>query len=134
MFATVYTLYQAYIRYKRDTYAKMFIEYTKRFENIMQSFPDDNWTLRLNLNSTTESEISPKMRLSILQYLNLCSEEYHLWKKGYLAQDVWEIWEKELIRTLQSPLFQKEWKLIATEFEAYEEFCNYVNDVQQREK
>jgi hypothetical protein len=54
-----------------------------------------------------------------VRYLNLCSEEYYLYKQKWLHKKLWGIWEKELIRTLRSPLFVREWKKLADEFDAY---------------
>jgi hypothetical protein len=74
---------------------------------------------------------SKALSLSVLRYLNLCSEEYYLRQKGWLYKETWEIWERELIRTLQTPLFQREWQSLAGEFESYPEFKQYVSNIQK---
>jgi hypothetical protein len=109
--------------------SQVFIDYTGRFEQIMQSFPRGSWKSRLDLNSEP-AESSDELSLSALKYLNLCAEEYYLYRKGYLDKNVWKIWESELKRTLQSPLFKREWIILVTEFESYPEFQKFVSEVQ----
>jgi hypothetical protein len=116
--------------YKRQMHAQVFIEYTKRFEEIMQSFPRNAWMARLNSESALP-EPSDELSISVLKYLNLCSEEYYLCKDGYLSKRIWRIWEAELKRTLQTPLFKREWQRLSNEFQAYPEFRSYVNEAQQ---
>jgi hypothetical protein len=67
----------------------------------------------------------------VLRYLNLSSEEYYLFKRGYLRADVWRIWEGEMVRTLRSPLLRREWTKLASEFVSYPEFSTYVEQVQK---
>jgi len=115
--------------YQNQMNAQLFLEFTKRFEEIMQSFPENAWSARTDLDDAPPPE-SDELSLSALRYLNLCSEEYYLFKKRWLHKEIWGIWETELIRTLQSPLYMREWKKLVREFDAYKEFQNYVNEIQ----
>ena len=123
------TLSFAIRSYQRQMNAQVFIEYTGRFEQIMQSFPHSAWAARLNLEKALP-EPSDELSLCVLRYLNLCSEEYYLRRRGYLAKEVWGIWERELQRTLKCPLFVREWKKLVGEFESYEDFRRYVEKAQ----
>ena len=109
--------------------AQVFIAYTGRFEEIMQSFPGDTWTARFSI-SDTLPEPSKELSRSVLRYLNLCSEEFYLYKRGYLAREIWEIWRAELERMLRAPLFRREWQTLRSEFIDYPEFRTYVETVQ----
>ena len=115
--------------YKRQTNAQIFLEYTGRYEKIMESFPANSLQSRLMLEGNPPNE-SQELSLAVLKYLNLCSEEYYLYRKGYLAKDVWTIWESELVRTLRSPLVLREWKRLEHEFESYPEFKGFVESTQ----
>ena len=119
--------------YQSQMSAQLFLEFTKRFEEIMQSFPENAWSARTDMDGTLPPE-SEELSRSALRYLNLCSEEYYLFKKRWLHKEIWGIWEKELIRTLQSPLFTREWKKLSGEFDAYTEFKEYVNNIQDNSK
>jgi hypothetical protein len=116
--------------YRDQMNAQLFLEFTRRFEEVMQSFPKNVWSSRLNI----EGKPPPKSKavsLSALRYLNLCSEEYYLRQKRWLYRETWEIWERELLRTLQTPLFLREWKTLSSEFESYPEFKEYVDNAQK---
>jgi hypothetical protein len=116
--------------YRDQMNAQLFLEFTKRFEEVMQSFPKNTWPSRLNIEGKPPPK-SKALSLSALRYLNLCSEEYYLRQKDWLYKETWEIWERELIRTLQTPLFRREWKTLSNEFESYPEFKEYVDNAQK---
>lgn len=116
--------------YRDQMNAQLFLEFTKRFEEVMQSFPKNVWSSRLDIEGKPPAK-SKALSLSVLRYLNLCSEEYYLRQKGWLYKETWEIWERELIRTLQTPLFYREWKTLSKEFESYPEFKEYVDNAQK---
>lgn len=109
--------------------AQLFLEYTSRYELIMSSFPAEARSARLD-SSGHPPEQSEDLTTAVLRYLNLCSEEFYLWKRKYLARDIWNIWESELQKTLQSKLLLREWESLRREFESYPEFVEYVERAQ----
>jgi|TARA_B100001971_G_C17911739_1_gene393226 hypothetical protein len=115
--------------YKKQMNAQLFIEYTKRYEKVLSSFPPDALQVRLKLTGEPP-KASEETSRAVLRYLNLCSEEFYLCKQGYLSKNIWKIWEEELNRTLRSPLLKREWNELNIEFEAYPEFRDYVNQMQ----
>ncbi len=115
--------------YNRQMNAQVFMEYTKRFDEIMQSFPS-GWAGRLG-SDQVPPEPSNAVSTSVLRYLNLCSEEYYLLKSGYLSKKVWGIWEAELKRALRTPLLRREWQKLSREFQEYPDFCSYVETAQR---
>ena len=94
--------------YRRQSNAQVFLEYTKRYAQVMDRFPGDARKAKLDLDAAPPPE-SEDLTYAALCYLNLCSEEYYLCKTGYLSKAIWRIWEDELKRTLRSPLFRREW-------------------------
>jgi hypothetical protein len=116
--------------YRDQMNAQLFLEFTKRFEEVMQSFPKNAWSTRLDIEGKPPAK-NKALSLSVLRYLNLCSEEYYLRQKGWLYKETWEIWERELKRTLQTPLFIREWKTLAGEFASYPDFKGYVDKIQK---
>src|SRR5438105_8667813 len=115
--------------YWRQCNAQIFLEYTKRYDEVMNKFPADARRTRLDLFAEPPPE-SEELTLAVLRYLNLSSEEYYLCARGYLSKHVWQIWEAELKRTLCSPLVMREWKKLRTEFLTYAEFLEYVEETQ----
>jgi hypothetical protein len=116
--------------YKRQSNAQIFIEYTGRYEKIMESFPPQAISARLDSEGSPPEE-SQELTLAALKYLNLCSEEFYLCKRKYLSKDVWLIWEVELKKTLSSPLYCREWPKLKVEFEAFPEFLAYIENIQK---
>ena len=100
--------------YRRQTNAQIFLEYTKRYQETMSAFPEPARTARLDLEGEPPAP-SQELTLAVLRYLNLCSEEFYLYKRGYLLRDIWLIWEDELKRTLRSPLLRREWQQLKRE-------------------
>ena len=116
--------------YRRQMNAQIFMAYAERYERIMDSFPD--FHLRFDIDNPPPE--SDQLRLCVLKYLNLSSEEFYMWKSKYLANEVWKIWEHELKRMLKSELVKREWSNLRSEFESYEEFLKYVEKAQSEPK
>jgi len=116
--------------YRRQMNAQLFLEYTRRYQQIMESFPADARDARLSLNEKLPKS-SKALTFCVLKYLNLSSEEFYLYKKHYLSKSIWSIWEKELKRTLRSPLLRREWSKLRNEFESYPTFSRYVEETQR---
>src|SRR5437868_4789703 len=77
----------------RGAELQAFLALTLRYEQIMSTMPDARLT-------KDWSEDEDEHRTLRLTYLNLCSEEFYLWKTGLLSSVVWGIWEKEMRSTL----------------------------------
>lgn len=115
---------------RRQANAQVFLAYTGRYDEIMRSFPKD--ALEARIGSADEPPaVTPEVRVAALRYLNLCSEEFHLYRCRYLDRVVWRMWEAELLRTLRTPLFRREWSALRAEFGAYPEFRDYVDAAQR---
>jgi len=121
-------------RYRRQTTLQIVMKYTERYERILDQFPEDALTARFDAQTRDLPPQSQQLRLGVLKYLNLCSEEYYLTKHGYLDESVWHIWEADLKRIIASPLLQREWPVLRTEFQAHEDFLHYVERVQAQYK
>jgi hypothetical protein len=118
--------------YRRQMNAQILMKYTERYERILDQFPEDALVARFDAKALPPE--SPKLRLCVLKYLNLCSEEYYLLKRRYLSESLWRIWEVDLKRILASPLLRREWAGLRTEFVSHPEFLEYVEKVQAESK
>jgi hypothetical protein len=114
--------------YRRQMNAEILMKYTERYERILDQFPQDALIARFDARVLPPQ--SPQLRLCVLKYLNLCSEEYYLTRHGYLAESVWRIWEGDLKRIIGSPLLKREWPVLRAEFESHQDFLQYVERVQ----
>jgi hypothetical protein len=113
--------------YRRQMTVQILMKYTERYEHIMSQFPPDAFITRFNSSKLPGQD--PALTVCILRYLNLCAEEYYLTKNGYLANDLWHIWEGDLKRMLRSSLLRREWPTLRHEFESHIEFLEYVEQV-----
>jgi len=116
--------------HRRQMNAEVFMKYAERYEQIMSSFPEDAFRARFSMSEELPPQ-SAQLTLAVLRYLNMSSEEFYLWKKKYVADEVWKIWEDELIRILQSPLLRREWQELESEFQSYPEFLEFVTAAQR---
>lgn len=113
--------------YNRQMNAQLFLTFTERFEGVMASFSE-----ALDGDCPIDIFFSPPppsapLTAALVRYLNLCSEEFYMWHGGYLSRRIWRVWERELERTLTSPLVKREWPRIRTVYEAFPEFGAFVD-------
>ena len=121
--------------FQQQMNAHVYLSYTERFERLVGDCPDG---FRHEFLATEISTLAPVDRsaakAAIVRYLNPCSEELYLLRAGYLAMEVWSAWEREIERTLRTPLYRSGWKELRGEFESYPEFIKYVERVQHKEQ
>ncbi len=75
------------------------------FKELFTDF-NDRYSGKTNdlLNSLRKDStlvISPEDRLMIVDYFNLCSEEYLWYKKGRIPYDVWKAWKSGILENLK---------------------------------
>ena len=123
--ATIGALWLGLFVFRRQTNAQLFLTLTQRYDDIMRSFPDQSFRLRFHDDPPPPS---PALTIALLRYLNLCSEEFYLCRGGYLEKGLWRVWEVEMLRTVHSPLMEREWPQLRPEFAAYAEFLQFVEE------
>jgi len=68
--------------------------------------------------------------LSVMRrYLNLCSEEYYLHKKGKIDNQTWDIWKTGIRDTIRLPCFDNVWGTMRCEYNYFAEFCRFMDDL-----
>jgi hypothetical protein len=117
---------------RRQINVQILMQYTQRYEHILGEFPKDSLSVRFD--SQTLPPRSAQLSLCLLKYMNLCSEEYYLWKHKYLARTVWAIWEGEMKKMIASPLLQREWPSLEKEYDSHPDFLTYVKDIQTEQR
>jgi hypothetical protein len=84
-----------------DKFSKeLFNEFNKRFDEMNED---------LNKIIANDSFINKGMlpKEKIIDYLNLCAEEYYWYKKGRIDELVWASWKKGIIFYLKDHTFKK---------------------------
>ena len=99
-----------------------FIEYTKRYQEIVLNFPEG-----INRSSFVIRDISPqqehdKTMRYMRAYIDLCFEEYTLHEKGFIDDDLWSIWEGGMKTAFSKAAFKQAWIAIREDTEYGAEF------------
>ena len=117
----------ALINQKRQLNAQMFIEFSKRFEELLRLFPTEAWLA----NRRPNQELPPCSREiteCTLYCIQFVADVYHLHKAGYISKPLWRLWEREIRRTVKGPLFVREWSAVAAEFSHDKDFMDYLSE------
>jgi hypothetical protein len=122
--AAVIAVWFASRTFRRSAELQAFLEFTKRYETIMDSLPS-----RARTDTRWSPEVDPDLAIR-LRYLNLCSEEFYLMQRGLLSKTVWSIWETEMRATLGSDPYLDGWRTLARQFDSYPEFSGFVDTCQ----
>jgi hypothetical protein len=116
----------ALLNQRRQLNAQMFIEFSRRFVDLLHLFPTEAWMANRN----TAQCLPPRSREITecsLYCFHLIADVYNLRKGGYISNSLWVLWEQEIKRTLMGPLFVREWAEVSTEFAHDLGFVNYIN-------
>lgn len=137
---TLATAYYAYSTSKKTTeiFSKQlklsfFSDYTKRYQEIVLHFPEN-----INENDFDYETLSPEVKEKTLRYMrayfDLCSEEYFLWKDGYIDDKVWEEWKSGIEYAMSKTAFQKAWNdYIKVSTIYYKDFTDFINSILQKQ-
>jgi hypothetical protein len=112
--------------YRRQMNAQVVMTYSERFEQLMNLFPEKFFLTGYRGEKLPPSSI--KLSIAVLKYLNFCSEEFYLARKGYLSKEVWKAWEPDIKRSLKSPLIAREWKTLKEQFSQNPAFVEFVEN------
>ena len=80
----------------------LFAEYTKRYQEIILAMPDDVF------DGTAADNVKTRKYLNL--YFDLCSEEFHLYKQGFIPDKVWNNWKEGMVLTTNNDLYRQCWK------------------------
>lgn len=103
-----------------------YIEYTKRYQDIMLNFPEN-----INEDDFDMSHLSDKKKNKTMRYMrayyDLCYEESDLASKGFIDDEMWESWKNGMIVAFKKSAFQQAWKQIGKNTKHNDEFNEFVN-------
>ncbi|MBN9352688.1 MAG: hypothetical protein J0H04_01400, partial [Hyphomicrobium denitrificans] len=109
------------------------IEFFRRHSEITDRMPDP---LRLAkyfaYNGAIDEEERKALLRSMIQYCNLCSEEFALHARGRVPTDIWRIWEDGIFENFEAPIWRELWSEVAKEYRSYEPFWQFMNELVAR--
>lgn len=82
-------------------FKELFFEFNSKYD---EKFNDELEKIISNYESSNDYVLDSKQKMLIIDYLNLCAEEY-LWKtKDRIPKKVWDSWENGMIYYLNNPI------------------------------
>jgi len=123
----------ALLNQRRQLNAQMFIEFSKRFEDLLRLFPTEAWLANRN---PAQPLPPPSQEITdcTLYCVQFIADAYYLRKGGYIPKSLWALWEREITRTLSGPVFAREWPKIRAEFSHDPEFLKFLNKLSHRRR
>ena len=125
----VFSLLFAIRSYRRQVNAQIFFEIAKRYHDMLQVFPVQDWALRLHPQEKLP-EPTTELQSGALRYFAMVHFAFVLHELGYLSKKLWRILQLEHRRTLTSPLFIREWCGVRREFNLFPKFVSYIDSLQ----
>lgn len=112
---------------RRQWNIETFITYSERHKEATQSFPNNAFYHRLD--SSQLPPRSPELTAAVRRYLFVICDVHYLSYQKYLDDSIWQVWRKDLERTLNCPLIAREWPDIRPEFQFFEAFTEFVESM-----
>ncbi len=88
--------------------------YSERHQAVIDSFPDNAFYNRFD-----ESKLpprSPHRTIAVRNYLFIICNVHYLAYQQYLDDSIWQVWRRDMKRTLRTPLITREWLEMKPEF------------------
>ncbi len=125
VFALVWQMHQS----NKQSKMHFFSIYTQRYQDIVINLPIGLESSEFSLNSFNDEKKEEILRW-IRAYFDLCSEEYHLNKDGFIDNKIWKLWDAGMKDSLRKPAFIEAWKLIQINNYYDSNFAEYVINIQ----
>ncbi len=130
VFATLLLVWVTLRGIRSQLWVMTFSEYTRRYSEIMEALPFEARRRRGNFDlAALSAPVRERVLGAMRKYLNLCSEELYLHRKGRIDREAWSIWRIGIGDTVCLPCFQQAWTLLRTEYDYYPEFCAFMDSL-----
>ena len=117
----------AVVNHREQVKTQIFLAMSARYDELLKNSTTEFW---LSLPPGAKiPERTDDLIISTLRFCTLVSISYLLFLEGRIAKRMWELMLHTAERRFQSPLFQREWEHLRTEFESFPEFVNLVTAV-----
>jgi hypothetical protein len=81
-------------------FKSLFTEFNSRYNELNG---------RLTAIALHDADLSPEQRETVIDYFNLCAEEYLFYEEGYIHKVVWKSWCNGMLLYLQKEPFSSIW-------------------------
>lgn len=100
-----------------------FADYTKRYQEIILNFPENINQQDFNYQSMSKNDKNRVLRYMRV-YFDLCSEEYDLFRAGYVSERVWKNWKEGIEFAFSKKAFIEAWDIIKMDTIYYPEYIS----------
>jgi hypothetical protein len=111
--------------HRRQMHAQMYIEFSKRFHNVLRTFPAQIWAEAAGGHAPLPPR-HPELTRSCLQCFHIIADLYRLHKGGYITAELWRPWQSGIRRAMQRPLLRREWLELECNFDHDPALCHYM--------
>ena len=127
MLLTAGALFFMIWNFRKQLQLNFFAEYTKRYQEIFLNFPESINQEDFDFEKLSEGERSKTLRYMRV-YFDLCSEEYFLWKSGYIDKKTWKEWESGIKYAFSKIAFRLGWARVKMDSIFYKDFSLFVKN------
>jgi hypothetical protein len=108
------------------------MEFFRRYAEISQRMPDRLRLSKLSsaalaLPATIDNQEMALIARSMIEYGNLCCEEFALQAQGRIPTEIWETWKEGIAENFETAVWRDAWKLVAVEYRSYETFSAFMD-------
>lgn len=92
---------------------KQKLEELRLFKELFKEFNERYSRLNgklLNIATSNSIVITKEEQETLVEYFNLCAEEYFYYRKGYIDPTVWQAWQNGMKALLLIPRIENAWK------------------------
>lgn len=111
--------------FTRQQKLTFFERYTARYQHIMEEMPEAFFKYAKQQAEANPEEIE-KCNQYIRLYVDLCCEEYFLYTKHYIGDDVWNEWEEGISWTFTKNELVKQYWEDENNRSGYSNFDDYI--------
>ncbi len=105
----------------------VFTTYSQRHADLIHGFPNQVFFDRFDPAKLPPRSVA--LTVAVRKYLTLICDVHYLFQQGYLDHSIWQIWQADLRRTLNSPLIAREWLDLKSDFQSFTAFLAFVEHI-----
>ena len=113
-----------------DVQLTVFLEFTRRYDEIAKHFAIEMREESSAFDKAYQEKrnsLSEDIRHALLRYFNLCSHEYFLSTQGFIDEEVWAVWTRDITAKLKRPLFHDAWAKARESYSSYPDFQAFMD-------
>lgn len=84
-------------------FKELFTEFNKRYDDL-------NDDLTKIIDGPDKEEFNQHKKMKVIDYFNLCAEEYFFYKRGYIPSEVWINWRNGIKEKFSSQHIKEVWE------------------------